>query len=417
MKTVLVVLLTATMIAMIFARVLRRYHLQAPIVLVAAGIATGHLTHFQMADALNTQTAQHAAEVILAVLLFVDATRVRRGRLWGDDPGTVARLLFIALPLSLVAAVGAGLLLAPGLPWAALLVIACVIMPIDLAPATWIIGDRRLPMRVRAPLNIEGGYNDGIVSPIFLFALAAVGAAGTDRDPLDALATAVPSSATAVAVGAVIGAVAAMALHQARRREWAEQSSARIVLVLVPLLTYLAAVSVDGNGFVASFVSGIMFRAIHERAGAGQAVPGWQTDFPLVADFAQLLSFAMWFVFGNVAFLVVMLGVDWRMVILALLALTVLRLGPVLLATMRSRFTWSERAQMGLLGPRGTTTIVFGLLAFNELPDGDLADMALVVMSLTVLGSVLLHNLAAVLLRARTPATTPPATADLSTAA
>jgi hypothetical protein len=29
-----------------------------------------------------------------------------------------------------------------------------------------------------------------------------------------------------------------------------------------------------------------------------------------------------------------------------------------------------ERVLVGALGPRGTTTIVFGLLAFNRLPEG-----------------------------------------------
>ena len=47
---------------------------------------------------------------------------------------------------------------------------------------------------------------------------------------------------------------------------------------------------------------------------------------------------------------------------------------------------------VGALGPRGTTSIVFGLLAFNALPDGRYADTALYAMTLTVLGSVLLHG-------------------------
>ncbi|MFE7767314.1 hypothetical protein [Streptomyces sp. NPDC057438] len=47
---------------------------------------------------------------------------------------------------------------------------------------------------------------------------------------------------------------------------------------------------------------------------------------------------------------------------------------------------------VGALGPRGTTSIVFGLLAFNALSDGRYADTALYAMTPTVLGSVLLHG-------------------------
>lgn len=45
---------------------------------------------------------QHAAEIILAVLLFVDATEVRAGRLWGAYPGLVARVLLVYIPIIVV---------------------------------------------------------------------------------------------------------------------------------------------------------------------------------------------------------------------------------------------------------------------------------------------------------------------------
>nr|WP_214661196.1 hypothetical protein [Streptomyces polyasparticus] len=58
-----------------------------------------------------------------------------------------------------------------------------------------------------------------------------------------------------------------------------------------------------------------------------------------------------------------------------------------------SKFTWRRRLLVGALGPRGTTSIVFGLLAFNALPEGPYADTALDAMTLTVLGSVVLHGI------------------------
>jgi NhaP-type Na+/H+ or K+/H+ antiporter len=397
-NTVLVVLVVASLVAALLPQHLRRLHLQAPVVLVAAGVLTGQFTHFTLVETLNSEMAQHAAEVILAVLLFVDATSVRGGRLWGDDPRSVARLLLLALPLALGATVLAGWMLLPGLPWAALLVVACVITPIDFAPAPWIVRDRRIPARVRAALNVEGGYNDGIISPVFLFALALAGAE-SNGTPLDALATAVPSSLKAIAIGVVLGGVVAFVLGFAQRRRWTDTASGRLVIVLVPLLTYLVAVRVDGNGFVASFVSGIAFRAVHEWRSAEADAAQWEADFQLIEDTSHLLSLAMWFVFGNIAVYVIVLGIPWQAVLLTILSLTVLRLGPVLVAMTRARFDWRERMQLGLLGPRGTTTIVFGLLAFNGLPEGALADTAVVSMTLVVVGSVLLHNLAALTLR------------------
>ncbi|MFF5078437.1 hypothetical protein ACFY36_15410 [Actinoplanes sp. NPDC000266] len=66
-----------------------------------------------------------------------------------------------------------------------------------------------------------------------------------------------------------------------------------------------------------------------------------------------------------------------------------------------SSMTWRERIAVGAIGPRGTTSIVFGLLAFNELPEGELARTALATMTITVIVSVLLHGPGAVVVGRR----------------
>ncbi|MDN3028583.1 hypothetical protein [Streptomyces sp. S.PB5] len=82
---------------------------------------------------------------------------------------------------------------------------------------------------------------------------------------------------------------------------------------------------------------------------------------------------------------------------------------PIMLAFLGSTFTWRERLMVGALGPRGTPSIVFGLLAFNALPDGRYADTALYAMTLTVLGSVLLHGGASVVIARFLTGPPPPA--------
>ena len=60
-----------------------------------------------------------------------------------------------------------------------------------------------------------------------------------------------------------------------------------------------------------------------------------------------------------------------------------------------SALSHRERLQVGILGPRGTTSVVFGLLAFNRLPEGPAADTILLVTVALVLGSVVLHGIGA----------------------
>ncbi|MEN4396965.1 cation:proton antiporter [Mycolicibacterium senegalense] len=365
---------------------LARRRLTAPMVLVLAGLALGFSTQDVLADTLNANSAQHVAEIILAVLLFVDATDVRGGFL-GANPRAALRLLFIALPLGLACSVLMGLWLLPGLPWAVLLVIACVVVPIDFAPTSTLLRDARLPERVRGLLNVEAGYNDGIVSPIFIFAVVLAADRTHAETPLDALASAVPHAVKAIIVGVLIGAGLAVAANWAQRRDLMTDQAKRVILVAAPLLAFGASVLIDGNGFVSAFVCGIAFNYLRSS-------DTFAAELELVDDVGFLLAAVMWFVFGLTAVLALGAGVSPATVVFCLLALTVVRILPVLVAMLGSPVSWRERLLLGWLGPRGTTSIVFGLLAFNAL-EGVAEHTVAQVLVVAVLGSVVLHGVSA----------------------
>lgn len=235
-------------------------------VLVLAGVAVGFTTQDVLAVTLNTDTAQHAAEIILAVLLFVDATDVRGG-FFGADPRSALRMLLIAMPIGLAVSVLLGLWLLPGQPWAVLLVIACVVIPIDFAPASSLLRDPQIPERVRGLLNVEAGYNDGIVSPIFLFAVTLAADHTHAETPLDALGHAVPEALKALLAGVVVGAGLAMLTNAAERHELMTSQAKRLILVTAPLLAFGSSLGIGGNGFVSAFVCGIAFNYFRSSAG------------------------------------------------------------------------------------------------------------------------------------------------------
>ena len=70
------------------------------------------------------------------------------------------------------------------------------------------------------------------------------------------------------------------------------------------------------------------------------------------------------------------------------------RILPTRLALLRSDFSRRDRRAVAVLGPRGSASIVFGLLAWNEMADLDDAFFVLYVMALTVLASILFHGIA-----------------------
>jgi NhaP-type Na+/H+ or K+/H+ antiporter len=97
--------------------------------------------------------------------------------------------------------------------------------------------------------------------------------------------------------------------------------------------------------------------------------------------------------FGAVAVPVVLDRVDWWMVGYAVLSLTVVRMVPVALALLGTGLPPPTVAFIGWFGPRGLASVVFALIAVEELQVG--ADRAVAVIGLTVLLSVFAHGLSA----------------------
>ena len=162
-------------------------------------------------------------------------------------------------------------------------------------------------------------------------------------------------------------------------------------MVLIPLVTYACATAIGGNGFVAAFLAGIAYKLTRlGRAGSHDDVP--HAELSLVDEIGQMSALVMWSMFGVVTAFVFMTPFEWTWILFGLLALTVFRAIPVYLAFLGSGLNFREQTALGLLGPRGTSSAVFGLLAFNAMRDDD-AYAAMYIMVVTVLGSVILYGL------------------------
>lgn len=421
-----VILLSGCLAIALWSLVAHRFErngIAGPAVLALVGALVVLVDTSAFTEAIDSAVALRAVELILAILLFVDACEVRGG-VFGGEGRALARLLFIALPLSLVLVVLFGAWALPDLDVFVLIVVGCIIMPIDFAPAASLRRTERIPARVRRIMGVESGYNDGLLSPVFGMSLAAALAlpklidavssdgglsgraeAALERDLeelLTALFGAIPAAATAILLGAAIGGLLGLLIRRATARGWADASGIRFVMLLIPLLAYGVATldAVGANGFVTAFVAGVVCRVSRTRGAQHDAIP--RAELQLVEEAGTLVGHFVWFVLGATAMSVVLSGVDWRVLALALLALTVFRAVPVALAMLGSGLPVRSVALMGFGGPRGTATIVFGLIAFNRLPD-PASSIVLEVAVLTVLSSILLHGVAAPLLLRRVP--------------
>lgn len=252
----IVVLLLVVLLWALVARRLARFSITMAIAVTIVGVVLTAGKHPVIIIDLDTKIIERGVELVLAILLFIDATEVPGGIL-SRERNVLTRLLVIALPLSLILAWLAGLALFSENDAWLLAVLAIIVVPVDLAPAVAVLRDRRVPVRLREIMNVEAGLNDGVVAPVFLFCLA--GATAKHTPGAEALQNALPQILIAVGVGGAIGSVGALVLGWSWKHKWTDPSALRLGVLVLPVMTYVVAITVDGNGFVAAFVAGIVF--------------------------------------------------------------------------------------------------------------------------------------------------------------
>ena len=178
--TLLAVVAASALVWSLLSARLERVNISAPMAFVVLGLVFAHRPLAVIDVQVSSSTARSVAELTLALVLFVDASRVNVRALRRDAVLPI-RLLAIGLPLT----IGAGLLVAVGLYrgvglWV-VAVIATSVAPTDAALGAPIMGDTRIPGRVRRVLNVESGLNDGIVTPFVGICLGRCGDLGGDR--------------------------------------------------------------------------------------------------------------------------------------------------------------------------------------------------------------------------------------------
>ena len=200
-----------------------------------------------------------------------------------------------------------------------------------------------------------------------------------------------------VLVGVAIGGLGGVASRRARNRGWLPEELGGPAVLALALVAYTGAVLVDGNGFVAAFVGGLVFGNVAGRGG--------EKEVDFVEASGALTSMISWLVFGALAVPVIGDQLSWTMIAYVGLSLTLVRMLPVALALLGAGFDRYSVAFIGWFGPRGLASVIFALLTLEDLEDAGREIVAII--SLTVLISVVVHGFSAGPLAKKFPA--PPA--------
>ena len=359
---------------------LERSDVTAPIAFVVAGVVLTHGPLAPLGFAPSPATVKVLAEFTLVLVLFSDASRVSLREL-REDMGPCLRLLGVGLPLTIGLGAVLALALFTGLNgWLALL-IGAALAPTDAALGAGMMINPAVPARIRRLINVESGLNDGIATPFVLIALA--GAATDEHVASIGPAEAVAELALGVLIGVAVGGAGGFLVKTARGRGWGDEGFAGPAVLALAGCAYACSLALHGNGFIAAFVGGLAFGAASGQAG--------QRLVPFVEETGGLVSLLVWLAFGAIAVVPALRALTWQAVVYAALSLTVLRMAPVALALAGAGLGRAAVAFVGWFGPRGLASVVFALLALEDLGEKN-AGPAVEVIAVTVLLSVVLHG-------------------------
>jgi NhaP-type Na+/H+ or K+/H+ antiporter len=325
------------------------------------------------------------AESTLALILFHDAAHAHPRELLGDWK-LLARMLLVALPIAIIAGFFTARWLFPELSVAFALFIASALAPTDAGLGAPTILNPVVPTRVRRLLNGESGLNDGLGTPVVLFAITLAMNEGTTIS----VGSAFVHAASEIAIGAVFGIVLGFAfgwlLRRAEDHDWADPTVAQIGVVVIPLLGFFGAELLHGNGFIAAFIAGTAY--------AGSAGEQLDHDIKLAEEMNTLMGFAVWALFGMLFVSHLSDYVTWQCIVFGLLALTALRMLPMWFSLARSGLREPTKWFLAWFGPRGLASVVFALIAYEELGE-HLPRVVWGVMGVTVLMCVFAHGVSA----------------------
>lgn len=383
MTAIIVIAAFYLVFAVVSAR-LRPLMISIPMVFVAFGLLIGTEGVGLVTPSEDPELVMRVLEVTLVLTLFGDAAGISFRDLRRES--TVPfRLLVIGLPLTVAAGWLVGLPLLGGLSLVEVAVVATILAPTDAALGQAVVQNPRVPSVVRHALGVESGLNDGIALPVLALLLTAAAIAAGEERSLDIVETFLRGLLLSAALGAAAGGLGGWLLVQCDARGWVAKYWRRAVAISVALLAWSLAASLDGSGFIAAWVGGLVFGRLVQRR-----VPN-ACDF--VEELSSMLITLSFLFFGALLVGPALQHLTWRIVLYGVLSLTVVRMLPVALAMVGSGLRARSMLYMGWFGPRGLASIVFvGLVVRQALPA---TGTIYATVMFTVGLSVLLHGVTA----------------------
>lgn len=344
------------LVAVLFSALAGRTVLSTAVLFLVVGFALGPETSGVLQLDSSSPEVSTISELALFVVLFTDGMKVG----WKDLrsawrlPG---RALGWGLPLTLIiTALMAHFIV--GLGWPESFLIGAILAPTDPVFAAALVGNKKVPGRLRHLLNVESGVNDGLALPFVVLFLAL--SMGSEDLHLGELGL---ELLLGTAIGILVPLIVIKALHT--KLFAAAGIYEPIVPIAIGLLVFALCSVTHANLFLAAFAAGITVATVGQ-----QEKESFHEFGEIISELLKLLALMVfgallsWKFFGEIA---------WTGWVFAVLALVAARPIALYLSFLGSGLHVKEQLAAMWFGPKGFASVVYVLYVVSSgLPESDL---------------------------------------------
>ncbi|NJM63868.1 MAG: sodium:proton antiporter [Oscillatoriales cyanobacterium RU_3_3] len=337
----------------------------------------------------EAQFLERLTEFVVIVSLFSCGLKMNRPlQLWAWN--STVRLIGLLMPISIFAVAAIGHIFL-GLEWGPAILLGAILAPTDPVLASEVqlahIHDRD---ELRFGLTSEGGLNDALAFPFVYFGIYAL----KDNNWANWFSQWVAIDLLwAISAGIVMGIVVAKAVTWVDRRlqryRPADELMEDFIALSTILLTYSLTEVVNGYGFIAVFVAGIVV----QRSSRDPEKPLSQLHF--TERIEKLMEVGTILLLGSLLRIKPMLAFAADAILVAGLLFLLIRPLGTWISTIGSPLHPASRWLCGWFGIRGVGSIYYLTYAFGHGLKGETAEQIAWITFTIIAISVILHGISA----------------------
>ncbi|MBW4646363.1 MAG: sodium:proton antiporter [Goleter apudmare HA4340-LM2] len=348
-------------------------------------------------EVFNAALLERLTEFVVIISVFscgLKIVRPFRLKIWD----TTIRLIGFLMPISIFALAIVGKLFL-NLDWGTAIILGAILAPTDPVLASEVqLTDIQDQDDLRFGLTSEGGLNDALAFPFVYFGIYALKDSNWHHWFKQWVAVdLIWAIATAIVMGILVSKIIVWLDQSIQKRRSADVLMEDFVAISIILLTYTLTEMINGYGFLAVFVAGL----VTQRSYQNSAKPLAQLEF--IEQLEKLLEVATILILGSILLWEPMLKYAAQSLLVIILLFFVIRPVGVWISTIGTRSVNAQRQTLhpvtrwliGWFGIRGVGSLYYLAYAFGHELKGETAEQIAWITYTTIVVSVIVHGISA----------------------